>query len=133
MARNSHSWTQETRKECFVRKAPRKALYFPSFTVEGEEYQIKRTLIRNKRASNQDKAFLSAAGRKMLSPSEGKEDPGYPELQGTTKSQGTECYIQIRGLHSPRGDEIHTNRSLTPDWKHQEGLESKTINRSRKC
>ena len=61
--------------DALLRKGSKKGSVFLSFTVEGEEYQIKRTLIRNKKGSvTQDKAFLSAAGRKMqLSPSEVKE------------------------------------------------------------
>lgn len=61
--------------DALLRKGSKKGSVFLSFTVEDKEYQIKRTLVRSSNDSvRQDKAFLSAGGRKMqLSPSEIKE------------------------------------------------------------
>jgi len=61
--------------DALLRKGTKKGSVFLSFSLEGSEYQIKRTLFRNNKDSiTQDKASLNAGGRKMLlSPSEIKE------------------------------------------------------------
>lgn len=63
------------RGDALLRKGSKKGSVFLSFNVEEKEYQIKRTLVRgNNDSVRQDKAFLSADGRKVqLSPSEIKE------------------------------------------------------------
>ena len=63
------------RGDALLRKGSKKGSVFLSFNVEEKEYQIKRTLVRgNSDSVRQDKAFLSADGRKVqLSPSEIKE------------------------------------------------------------
>lgn len=63
------------RGDALLRKGSKKGSVFLSFNVEEKEYQIKRTLVRgNSNSVRQDKALLSADGRKVqLSSSEIKE------------------------------------------------------------
>ncbi len=115
--------------DALLRKGSKKGSVFLSFTVEGEEYQIKRTLIRNKKGSvTQDKAFLSAAGRKMqLSPSEVKErildilnfkEPPNPRAQSV---------IYRYAVYTPQEEIIILIQKLTLTGNTQKAFESKTI------